>query len=74
MTKRAELVDNVIKKAIIIIFHIFKKGEKSISIIKTDMESIKMTQINFKRKKSILKIHVWMGLKGEQIAKSKQKA
>ena len=61
MTKRAELVDNVIKKAIIIIFYISKKGEKSISIIKIDMESIKMTQINFKRKKSILKIHVWMG-------------
>lgn len=74
MTKRAELVDNVIKKAIIIIFYISKKGEKSISIIKIDMESIKMTQINFKRKKSILKIHVWMGLKGEQTAESKQKA
>lgn len=51
MTKRAELVDKVIKKAIIITFHMFKKGEKSLSIIKTDMESIKVTQINFKRKK-----------------------
>ena len=45
MTKRAELVDNVIKKAIIIIFYISKKGEKSISIIKIDMESIKMSLI-----------------------------
>ena len=33
----------------------FKKGEKSLSIIKTDMESIKMTQINFKRKRKYLK-------------------
>lgn len=74
MTKRAELVDKVIKKAIIITFHMFKKGEKSLSIIKTDMESIKVTQINFKRKKkSILKIHVWMELKGKQAAKTKQK-
>ena len=30
----------------------FKKVEKSVSIIKTDMESIKVTQINFKRLKN----------------------
>lgn len=30
----------------------FNKVEKSVSIIKTDMESIKMTQINFKRLKN----------------------
>lgn len=31
MTKREELVDKVIKKAIIITFHMFKKGEKSVT-------------------------------------------
>lgn len=42
MTKIPELVDEVIKTAVIIIFHMFKKVEKSISIIKRKFESIKM--------------------------------
>lgn len=73
MTKRAELVDKVIKKAIIITFHMFKKGEKSLSIIKTDMESIKMTQINFKRKRKYLKNTRLDGVKRKADCKNQTK-
>ena len=72
MTKRAELVDKVIKKAIIT-FHMFKKGEKSLSIIKTDMESIKMTQINFKRKRKYLKNTRLDGVKRKADCKNQTK-
>lgn len=46
MTKITKLLQKVIKTAIIFKF---KNVEKSINIIKRDMENIKMTQINFKK-------------------------
>lgn len=39
---KTELVHKVIKTAITIIFHMFKKVEKRISIIKIDIKSIKI--------------------------------
>lgn len=42
MTKIAKFVDKVINTAVKIIFHMFKKVEKSISIIKRKFGSIKM--------------------------------
>lgn len=42
MTKIAKFVDKVINPAVKIIFHMFKKVEKSISIIKRKFGSIKM--------------------------------
>lgn len=41
MTQMRKLIDNNIKTAVVNMFHMFRKVEKTVSIIKMDMEAIK---------------------------------
>ena len=59
MTQMIELVDKDNKIVIIVIFHMFKKLEKRLNILSSDMKDIQMTPINHRVWNK--KIY-WMGL------------
>ena len=50
MTQMIELIDMDIKAIIINIFHMFKKAEKRLSLLRGDMDDMKKIQLNFKAK------------------------